>query len=277
MDEELKNYIAASVAQIDQDRHNIHKLAEDLKNAIPYIGLEAFEKSIRKLQLEFRTQGIKATVRTFSGEGARKFADWLKDMKKASTLIGYDNDWLRSLALETLQGSTADFLARKIKTNPHITFDEIKKVMTDQYSDLVDAQLALHQLRKTRQRPDENVQNYAERLIVLCDDAYPGDNITVDHIQKQLVETFTDGVKDNAIARKLIREKPITLEKALEIATQEQQTARAFELRREETPMEVDAISQIEQTMEKCINDLTSKVDTALTIIVSAVQMQNTP
>ena len=54
MDEELKKHIAASVAQIDQDRHNIHKLAEDLKNAIPHIGLEAFEKSIRKLQLEFR-------------------------------------------------------------------------------------------------------------------------------------------------------------------------------------------------------------------------------
>ena len=85
------------------------------------------------------------------------------------------------------------------------------------------------------------------RLIVLCDDAYPADNITTDHIQKQLVETFTDGVKDNAIARKLIREKPITLEKALEIATKEQQTAGAFDLRKEETPMEVDAISQIEQ------------------------------
>ena len=52
-------------------------------------------------------------------------------MKKASTLIGDDNDRLRSLALETLQGSAADFLARKIKANPHITFDEIKKVMTN--------------------------------------------------------------------------------------------------------------------------------------------------
>ena len=40
--------------------------------------------------------------------------------------------------------------------------------------------------------------------------------------------------------------------------------------------MEVDVISQIEQTMEKCINDLTSKVDTALSMIVSAVQTQNT-
>ena len=86
MNEELKNRIAASVVQVDQDRHNIHKLAEDLKNAIPHTGLEAFGKSIRKLQLEFRTQGIKATVRTFSGEGARKFADWLKDMKRLQPL-----------------------------------------------------------------------------------------------------------------------------------------------------------------------------------------------
>ena len=67
-------------------------------------------------------------------------------------------------------------MARKIKANPRITCDEIKKVITDQYSDLADAQLALHQLRKTRQRPDENVQNYVERLTVLCDEAYPGDN-----------------------------------------------------------------------------------------------------
>ena len=76
MDEELKNHIAASVAQIDQDRHNIHKLAEDLKNAIPHIGLEAFEKSIRKLQLEFRTQGIKATLRNFQWWRCKKVS-WL--------------------------------------------------------------------------------------------------------------------------------------------------------------------------------------------------------
>ena len=195
-------------------------------------------------------------------------------MKKASTLVDDDDDRLRALALETLQGPAADFLSRKIKTDPTLSFDQIKKVMTDQYSDLADSQLALRQLRKTKQRLDENVQNYAERLIVLCDDAYPGDDIDTEHIQNQLVETFIDGVKDSAIARKLIRQRPTSLDEALQIATQEQQTARAFELRREETPMEIDAISQIEQTMEKRINVLTTKVDNALTMMVAAVQTQ---
>ena len=272
--QKAKEHITNAVKDIEQDRQNIHDLAANLRDAIPNLGYDAFQDCMRKIQLEFRTQGIKATVRTFSGEGARKFADWIKDMKKASTLVDGDNDRLRSLALETLQGSAADFLSRKIKAKPAITFDEIKKVMTEQYSDLADTQLALRQLRKMKQRPDENVQNYAERLIALCDDAFPEHDVNDEHIQKQLVETFTDGVRDNGIARKLIRSRPNTLDSAVETATQEQQTARAFELRREEVPMEIDAIVKVEQTMEKRINDLTSKVDSALAMIVAAVQNQ---
>ena len=73
--------------------------------------------------------------------------------------------------------------------------------MTDQYFDLADAQLALRQLRKLRQKPNENVQNFSERLIVMSEDAFPGEDINREHIQKQLTETFFDGVKDNGIAR----------------------------------------------------------------------------
>ena len=77
--------------------------------------------------------------------------------------------------------------------------------MTDWYSDLADAQLAMHKVRKMKQRGDTNVQNFAERLIIISEDSYPGEDADSVHIQKQLVETFTDGVKDNAIARKLSR------------------------------------------------------------------------
>ena len=272
--QQARLHITNALAGIEHDRQQIHELAETLKHSVPQLSHEAFQDCMRNIQLEFRTQGIKSNVRTFSGEGARMFADWIKDMKKASTLVNGDNDRLRSLALETLQGSAADFLSRKIKANPAITFNEIKKVMTDQYSDLADTQLALRQLRKMKQRPDENVQNYAERLIALCDDAFPEHDVNDNHIQKQLVETFTDGVRDNGIARKLIRSRPDKLDKAVEIATQEQQTARAFELRREEVPMEIDAIVKVEQTMEKRINDLTAKVDSALAMMVAAVQNQ---
>ena len=76
--QEAKSHIEHAVAAIEQDRHNIHELAANIRDTVPQIGFDAFEQSIRKLQLEFRTQGIKATVRTFSGEGARKFADWLR-------------------------------------------------------------------------------------------------------------------------------------------------------------------------------------------------------
>lgn len=270
--EEIQEHVRQRVVEVDTHANEIRNLADNLRNAVPQINLAAFTEGIEKLQLEFRTQGVKNSVRTFSGEGARKFADWLKDMRKAAALMGGEDGTMKTLALQTLQGSAGDFLARKIRANPGLTWDEIKRIMTDQYSDLADAQLALRQLRKMKQKNDENVQNFAERLIVLADDAYPGEDIDEDYIQQQLVETFTDGVKEGSIARKLLRQRPETLNAAVEIATQEQQTTRAYELRRQETPMEVDAIGQIEKALEKRVDELASKVDNALSLLVAAVQ-----
>ena len=68
------------------------------------------------------------------------------------------DDMMRALALETPQGSAADFLARKIMSNPNISWVKKKKNMTDQYSDLADAQLAMYQLRKMKQKGNENVK-----------------------------------------------------------------------------------------------------------------------
>ena len=62
--------------------------------------------------------------------------------------------------------------------------------MTDQYSDLANAQLAMCQLKKMKQMGDENVQNFAERLIVISEDAYPGEDADSVHIQQQLLNTY---------------------------------------------------------------------------------------
>ena len=108
----------------------------------------------------------------------------------------------------------------------------------------------------------------------MSEDAFPGEDVNSEHIQKQLTETFIDGVKDNGIARKLLRARPQNLARAVEIATEEQQTANAFRLRREETPMEIDVI---EQTIDRKINALESKVDLALETMVAAIQNQQPP
>ena len=59
-----------------------------------------------------------------------------------------------------------------------------------------------------KQKDGENVQHFAELLIIISEDAYPGEDADSVHMQKQLVETFTDGVKDNAIIRRLLRLRP---------------------------------------------------------------------
>ena len=59
-----------------------------------------------KLHLEMVAQGIKASVRTLVGRVQENF---LKEMKRATTSVENGNDRMRALALETPQGSAADF------------------------------------------------------------------------------------------------------------------------------------------------------------------------
>ena len=63
-------------------------------------------------------------------------------------------------------------------------------------------------------------------------------------VQQQLVELFTDGLANDQVARKLIRQNPNKLADALQTAAEEQQNAHTFELRRRNgpthEPMEVD-------------------------------------
>ena len=125
--------------------------------------------------------------------------------------------------------------------------------------------------KKNETNSDGNVPNFADRLIFISEDAYPGEDADSVHIEKHLVEIFTDGVIDNANARKL-KLRPETLDRVVEIATQEQQTSRAFEPMHEQTPMEIEALGQTEQTLEQRINNLTTEVDTTLSMVVVAVQ-----
>ena len=118
--DEVQCHVQEQVQQINQARVEIHQLAEGIHQTMPQLHLQAIEESMYKFQLEMRALDIKASVRTFSGEGARKFYVWLKDMNRATALFENSDDRMRALALETIQGSAVGFLAKKIKSNPNI-------------------------------------------------------------------------------------------------------------------------------------------------------------
>lgn len=91
--------------------------------------------SFKLLQLEMRAQGLVKQIRDFSGEGAKRFRDWMKDMERVGNAIDADNDRYRSLALQTLRGAAADLVARQLEQTPNINWQQLKQLLLRQYSD----------------------------------------------------------------------------------------------------------------------------------------------
>jgi hypothetical protein len=182
--------------------------------------------------MEIRSMSMANQIRHFNGEGNRKFHDWLKDMTRVCTALRADPERTRALALQTVTGPAAEFLTRYLTTRPTADWPVIKAAMAARYSDEADATYALQKLRTLKQNSGEPVQNYVERILSFSGDAYVGQDINNQFIQQQLVQTFIDGVKDEFMAKKLIRERPQTLDAALTIAISELQTSRSFALRR---------------------------------------------
>ena len=105
------------------------------------------------------------------------------------------------------------------------------------------------------------MQLFSERLLELAEDAWPDQSLTTSTVERQLIEIFVDGISENSIARKIIREGPANLQTAVRVAVNEQNLNTRFALRnreygsssmtprwheptkRHETPMEVDTFS----------------------------------
>lgn len=88
------------------------------------------------------------------------------------------------------------------------------------FGKITDSQHALTILRSVKQKPGENIQQYAERLMSLSEVAYNGANNAA--IEKQLTEIFIDGLKDDHLKLKLLRDRSGSLNEAITIATNEE-------------------------------------------------------
>ena len=94
----------------------------------------------------------------------------------------------------------------------------------------------------------------------MAEEAFPTDNINDVMTQRHLTDIFVDGIREDSIARKLIRDGLQTLDDAVRIAALEQQTACTFGLRRsnKEEPMDVYILSK-NATLENKASMLTDK------------------
>ena len=120
---------------------------------------------------------------------------------------------------------------RYLQNHPNNNWDQLKAELTARFSEITDSQHAFSLLRAVKQKPSESVQVYAERLLSLAQDAFAGAQGRMQAVEPQLIGFFTDGLSQDPIKFKVMRDAPNTLQGAIQTAMMEQNLRKRFELR----------------------------------------------
>ena len=207
------------------------------------------------------TQSVADIVPTFSGTPSA-FREWILGIEKFARLSNITGNRIRLVAYQSSRGPVSDFIHRYLGAHEDGTWDHLKTELTNRFAEVVDPSHAFCLLRQCKQKPQENVQIYAERLLTLAEQAYAGlpqgDGAQAS-IERQLVTYFTDGLAFDYLKMKVLRDNPATLQAAVTIAAGEQNLRKRFDLRlkgssnsdnRREEPMEVGHY----RPQKKCFN-----------------------
>ena len=189
------------------------------------------------------TQGVSSSVIKFDGN-PKNYREWVKSIEKYAILVNIVCDRRKKLiAYQSSSGAVSGFIQRYMLANPQNTWDQLKEQLAVRFSDVTDRQMALSLLRTVKQKPGENIQLFAERILFLAEEAYH--NQGGDAVERQLIDIFIDGLTQDNLKMEILRDQPDTLQRAIAIATNEQNLRARVQLthgtpQRREVPMEID-------------------------------------
>ena len=193
-------------------------------------------------------QEISLIVYPFEGD-SKMFKDWVRSIEKYASLTGLTDNRVKMVAYQSSWGAVSDFIQRYLHEYVDNNWGQLKTELTSRFAEILDPQYAFVLLRKIKQRPEENVQLYAERLPSLAEEAFKGQNSGVAAIERQLVGFFVDGLVHDYLKMRVMRKNSTTLRAAVASAMTEQNLRKKFNLRigrvtdsnvRHTEPMEVE-------------------------------------
>ena len=101
----------------------------------------------------------------------KTFANGLNPLKKYAVLVNADKDRKKLIAYQSTGGAVSGFIQRYMQANAANTWAQMKVQLTVSFSDDTDNQIALSLLRHVRQKAEENIQNYVERILSMAEEA----------------------------------------------------------------------------------------------------------
>ena len=176
------------------------------------------------------TQGISQLIPSYDGIPS-KFKEWIKNIEKYSLLMNIPHGRIKLITYQTSSGSVSSFLKRLLENNENLTWPQVKAELATVFAEITDSQHAFLLLRKCKQKQGESVQIFAERLLALAEEAYANESSGAKIIDRQLVGFFIDGLYHDYLKLKVMRENPDNFQTAIQIAQNEQNLRKRFDLR----------------------------------------------
>ena len=208
--------------------------------------------TLDKLGTQLTTQAISASQQiSFSGK-PKDLLYFLSDVEKHVFLAtgGQDDRDLRRAVYQFSKGAVSDYIRSLVEGNNNIAWADVKTRLNERFGERVDPQTLLIRLRNYSQRPGQSIAVFAELLHYKAQQIY-GADVGTQFAQRELVSIFSKGLKNKAVAKKVLIEHPNNFSQAVESAiTQEEKEARlaahglgsAPSTSQRHEPMDVDAV-----------------------------------
>ena len=230
--------------------------------------LTSLDNTLDKCNTSMMQSSVGQIVGHFDGE-TKNCKEWLAALTKYGDIHGFDDEKRINAAYLTSSKSVEDYISRwKLGTAKELQkWEALSSGLLVHYGLQPCSSHAFELLRRIRQKPNEHISLFAERIFELSKDAYSHNEMnneaTAKLAQRQLVNYFIDGLNDRSVRLKIMRQEPTNLNDALKAARDEINLIQRFELRgnriardaptnREDNvePMEVSQVRS--RTCHKC-------------------------
>ena len=178
------------------------------------------------------TQTVSQVVKIFEGTNPKQYRSWVRDIEKFVILNNVPQGRVIMVAYQASGGIVSDFLSRYIAMGVGLDWPTVQRALAARFGEIVDEQHALSLLARTKQTKDEPVLVYAERLQAIACEAFP---VAAERnhpaVQRQLVGYLVDGLMQDDLKKRILRDGSATLEAAVGVAAAEENLQKKFALR----------------------------------------------
>ena len=186
---------------------------------------------------------------------------WLDLLDKMKLIYDLDDKSIVTLAYMKSTGTAARMICRIRKENPTWNWDTFKVQMRQIFSKMVNSEHWTTKLWQLKQRTNEEIYAFIERLYYTIERAYGTDweILQGNLLNSQLITVFLEGLKSEELKRKIFRKDVKTLKEAVDFATKDDITSRRFPIRKEKIPRFYENKSLTSSCITKRVNSYNYK------------------